>query len=67
MLWILYNFIEKIFACDSRMSGVVLQTNKRKIQLLSFLQNFNASKISAYMVASQLCVNGHMIKHMLIV
>ena len=51
MLWILYNCIKKISTCDSRMSGVVSQTNKCEDPVLSFSQIFNASKYSAYTVA----------------
>ena len=41
MLRILYNFIKKAFACDSRMSGVVSRINKCENPVFKLFVNFS--------------------------
>ena len=41
MLRILYNFIEKTFACDSQISGVVSRINKRENPVFKLFVNFS--------------------------
>ena len=41
MLRILYNFIKKTFACDSRMSGVVSRINKHENPVIKLLVIFS--------------------------
>ena len=40
-----YNFIKKTFACDLRMSGVVLRINRHENPVIKLLVNFSCSEI----------------------